>query len=91
MKKSRQPTPKKILLLEPDKHAPYVAAADAARLTNIGETAVRSLKLRRFGKTDYVKVTELNDFILNGIQPTPLESAPMESLDRIEATALVQR
>ena len=65
-KTADQFTPKQILLVEPDSHAPYISASDAARLTRIGETAVRSLKLRRFGKTDYVKVTELNDFILNG-------------------------
>ena len=70
MKKTKSPTPRKILLLEPEKHAPYISASDAAKLTRIGETAVRSLKLRRFGKTDYVKVSELNDFILNGEEAT---------------------
>jgi hypothetical protein len=70
MKKIKQIVPRQILLLDPEIHAPYISATDAARLTRIGETAVRSLELRRFGKRIYVKVSHFNDFILNGEEAT---------------------
>ncbi len=69
MKKFTSSPPKKILLLEAEKHAP-TSARDAAKLTRTGETAVRSLKMRRFGRTDYVKITDLNHFALKGGRET---------------------
>ncbi len=69
MKKIKQIVPRQILLLDPEIHAPYISTTDAARLTRIGETAVRSLELQ-IRKTDYVKVSHFNDFILNGEEAT---------------------
>jgi hypothetical protein len=55
--------PKEILLLEAEKHAPTYRLAMPPSLRE--PVKLRSfLKMRRFGRTDYVKITDLNHFAL---------------------------
>lgn len=61
----RPKAPATIQLIKEDELAPYIRVDEAIKRTGVGESLVRSLKLRKFGKTHYVKVTELNEFILN--------------------------
>lgn len=45
-------------------NAPWVAVKSASKLTGLGEKQIRKLQTKRFGKTDFANVEQLNRFIL---------------------------
>ncbi len=44
-------------------NAPWVAVKSASKLTGLGEKEIRTFGTRRFGKTDFVNVEQLNRFL----------------------------
>jgi hypothetical protein len=47
-------------------NAPWVAVKSATKLTGLGNRLVRTLPIKRFGKTDFVNVQEINRFVQEG-------------------------
>ncbi len=47
------------------KHAPWVSLRAAMILTGLGEKVLRTLPIKRFGKSDFNNVKALNKFILS--------------------------
>ncbi len=52
-------------------NAPWVAVKSASKLTGLGNRLLRTFSIKRFGKTDFVKVEDINRFIGEEEGPQP--------------------